>query len=263
MKVLGVLALALSLGLPLRVRAQAGELPRFDVASVKVSAQPFLAIAATRSGGRIQWTTDLWYVLGYAYRLQPWQISGPVPGSVSIYAFELVTTADATDDQVRLMFQSLLIDRFKMTFHRMTKEVDGYALTVAKGGPKMEKAKDAGMPPLPEWVHAGAGDAAKMEGHVVSTMSQPYIGNIVGRRVTMSQLSEALQRITGTAVFDRTGLTGSYYFAFEYAQENAPPEITVPNLFAAVKDIGLKLEKQRGSVETLVVDHIEKIPAEN
>ena len=246
-----------------KLPAQTGELPRFDAASVKVSAQPFLAIAPMRSGGRIQWTTDLWYVLGYAFHMQLWQISGPIPGSTSIYDFEVVTSPDATGDQVRRMFQSLLADRFKLAFHRQTKEVDGYALTVAKGGPKMEEAKDKALPPLPEWIDAHSADSARMEGHVISTMNQQFIGDLVGRRVTMLQLSQALQQIVGTAVFERTRLSGNYYFAFQYASDDAPPEITAPNLFAAIKELGLKLEKQEGPVEMLVVDHIEKTPTEN
>jgi len=238
-------------------------LPRFEVASVKVSTKPYLAIAPTRSGGRIQWTTDLGYVLGYAFHMQPWQLSGPIPGSVSIFEFDVVTNTAATDDQVRLMFQSLLIDRFQMTFHRATKQVDGYALIVAKGGPRMDKAKDEKIPPLPDWFRAHSGDSAQMEGHAVATVPRAHAGDLVGRRVTMSQLSAALQRLVGSAVFDRTGLTGQYYFAIEYADDDAPPEVTLPNLFAALKELGLQVVKQTGAVETLVIDRIEKTPTGN
>jgi uncharacterized protein (TIGR03435 family) len=171
--------LALVLAHPPAIGAQSGELPRFDVASVKVSDKPYLLIAPTRSGGRIQWTTDLPYVLGYAFHMQPWQISGPIPGSAPIFEFDLVTNAAATDDQVRLMFQSLLIDRFKMAFHRQTKEVDGYALTVAKGGPKMDEARDEKIPPLPESFRARSGDSAQMEGRVVAISPRQYTNSLV------------------------------------------------------------------------------------
>jgi hypothetical protein len=46
---------------------------------------------------------------------------------------------------------------------------------------------------------------------------------------------------------DQTGRSGSYYFALEFARE----------------DLGLRLEKHKGPVEMLVVDHIEKTPTEN
>jgi uncharacterized protein (TIGR03435 family) len=79
----------------------------------------------------------------------------------------------------------------------------------------------------------------------------------------MKQFSEALQRQVGRAVFDRTGLSAQYYFAIEYANDDAPPEVTLPTLFAALKELGLRIEKQKGAVETLVIDRIDKIPTEN
>jgi len=248
---------------PSTIRAQSRELPRFEVASVKVSDKPYLATAPTRSGGRIQWTTDMLYVLGYAFHMQPWQLSGAIPNKAPIYEFDLIADASATDDRVRLMFQSLLIDRFHMSFHRETKVVAGYALTVAKGGPKMQEAKDETMPPLPDWFRAASADAARMEGRVVAIVPKDYTVSLFGRRVTMKQLSESLQRHVGTAVFDRTGLTAKYYFAIEYAADDAPPEVTLPGLFAALKEIGIQAEKQTGPVEILVVDHIETVPTEN
>jgi uncharacterized protein (TIGR03435 family) len=161
------------------------------------------------------------------------------------------------------MFQSLLMDRFKMTVHRVTKEVDGFALTVAKGGIEMQEAKGDEMPPLPEWIRAGRDDRANMEGHVLSTLEGSGISNFTGRRVTMLQFSEALQRALQVAVLDETGLTGKYYFGFQFATGTATPEVTLPDLFTAVKALGLRLEKHKGPVEMLVVDHIEKIPTGN
>jgi uncharacterized protein (TIGR03435 family) len=55
--------------------------------------------------------------VGYAYHLQDWRISGPLPGSDFIYAVDATTASAATEDQVRLMFQSLLADRFRMAAH--------------------------------------------------------------------------------------------------------------------------------------------------
>jgi uncharacterized protein (TIGR03435 family) len=253
-----------ALGMAAMVRAQTAAPLRFDVASVKVSDKQYLVIFPERSGGRVTWTTDLWYMLGYAYRLELWRISGPVPDSTNVYRVDAVTDPNATDDQVRLMFQSLLADRFKMAVHRVEKEVDGYALTVAKGGPKMEETKDGDKPAaLPEWMRKHSADAADMEGHVVATVEAPGVAAITGRRITMLQFSEALQRVLSVAVFDQTGLTGKYYLAFEFAQPDHPTDAEVPDLFSAVKELGLRLEKRRGPVEMLVVDRIEKTPTGN
>lgn len=116
---------------------------RFDAASVKFSAdQAALETRPTRTIGRFRWKTQLLYLLGYAYRMEWWRISERSnSGAVSvgsIYEVQATTGADATEDQERLMLQTLLIERFKIVSHRETKEaVQGYALTVTRDGPKM------------------------------------------------------------------------------------------------------------------------------
>jgi uncharacterized protein (TIGR03435 family) len=260
--------LAISLGLlhppPSHAQPQAAPLS-FDVASVKALTQSWFETAPKRSGGRITWTTDLWYLIGYAYRLQPYRISGPIPGSDSqfVYRVDATTAAAATDDQVRLMLQSLLADRFKMVAHRVTKDVDGYRLSIAKGGLRIREAKAGDQPPpLPEGFGKAA-DAAAMEGRLVAHMPTAGMVEIAGRGVSMAQFAEALQRQLGAAVWDETGLTGKYYFELRYAREHAPAGADAPPIDAAIPELGLKLEKHKGPVEMLVVDSIEKKPTEN
>jgi bla regulator protein BlaR1 len=236
---------------------------QFDIASLKMAPnQDVLETKPKRSVGRFRWTTQLAYLLGYAYNLEWWRILGDIPGFGSIYEIEATTDPKATRDQVRLMLQSLLIERFKMTVHRVTKDADGYALTVAKGGPKMQEAKEGEVPALPDWMRGPSADPASMEELVAPTLQARGIGAITGRRVTMLQLTETLQRLLNTAVLDQTGLSGQYYFAFRYAAED-DPDVPYQSLFGAIKELGLKLEKHKGPVEMLVVDHIEKIPTEN
>lgn len=103
--------------------------PAFEVASVKPVAGDTLETRPTRSGGRITWTTDPWYLISYGWNLQLPFISGAIPHA-SIFRVDATTGADATEDQFRLMFQSLLKDRFKLVAHVITKEGDGYALSV-------------------------------------------------------------------------------------------------------------------------------------
>ena len=260
--------IAIGLAHPPKLRAQSPPQTAaplsFDVASVKVSDLPYLVVTPKRSGGRITWTTDLTYILGYAYHLQPWRMLGPIPGSDHIYSVEATTSPDATDEQVRLMFQSLLIDRFQMKVHRETKDVEGYALTVARSGLKIQEARDGSEPaPLPEWFHGRPGDAAAMEGHVAATLPSAGVVAITGRRVTMLQVCESLQRVLGGAVVDHTNLEAKYYFAFQFAQNDNAPDNSAPALSVALRDLGLKLDKYKGPVEMLVVDHIEKTPTGN
>jgi len=187
-------------------------------------------------------------------------LGDPLGGS--IYQIEATTDPNATEDQLRLMVQSLLIERFKMVAHRLTKDVDGYALTLGKNGPKMLEAKEGEVPPLPEWLRRPSEDPAALEGLVVATMPTSGVEAIVGRRVTMLQFTERLQRSLHTAVLDQTGLSGKYYFALRHATGD-DPDTLFPNLSNAVKDLGLRLEKHKVPVEMVVVDHIEKIPTAN
>src|ERR1700753_3356405 len=64
----------------------------FEVASVKPSQQHYLQIAPERTAGRFKWTTDLRYLIGYAYQLPLSRLAGQVPGSD--YLYEVVATSD-------------------------------------------------------------------------------------------------------------------------------------------------------------------------
>jgi uncharacterized protein (TIGR03435 family) len=235
--------------------------PRFEVASIKPGGDIFSTRPA-RTVGRIKWTTQLCYLIGYANRLDFSRVSSPRCGV--IYTVEATFAPAATDDQVRLMLQSLLNDRFKLRAHRVTTQADGYALVIGKGGLKIKEAKEADEPPgMPEWVK-DTSPALRAESYISATMPEAGVIAITGRRVSMAQLVETLQRSLGMPVWDRTGLSGNYYFAFRYTQVFRPDlETDAPSLATALQDnLGLKLEKQRGPVETLVVDSIEA-PSEN
>lgn len=80
----------------------------------------------------------------------------------------------------------------------------------------------------------------------------------------MAKLVDTLRRVLGgKMVWDQTGVTGDFYFAFRYAQDDNP-ESDAPSLAAALRDnLGMELKKQKGPVELLVVDSMEKEPKGN
>ncbi len=132
---------AAALGAPLSHAQVTETQPVFDVVSVKPVAEPYMSTRPTRSGGRITWQTQLWYLIGYAYNLVPNRL-GPIPGSEKIYRVDAVTDPAATEDQIRLMFRSMLADRFKMAARLVTKDSDGYALNLSpKAAPRSRKLK--------------------------------------------------------------------------------------------------------------------------
>jgi uncharacterized protein (TIGR03435 family) len=214
--------------------------PHFEVASVKAAGDEF-STRPQRAGGRIRWTTQLCYLVAYAYSLDFSRVSGPKCGAT--YSVEATFDPAATDDQVRLMIQSLLADRFKLRAHRVTTLADGYALVIGKGGPKIKE------PPAPE-----------PETYISATIPQAGVAAITARGVSMAKLAETLSRTLQTPVWDRTALAGNFYFAFRFSEmPRADVETDAPSLATALQEsLGLKLEKQKGPVETLVIDSVEE-----
>jgi uncharacterized protein (TIGR03435 family) len=241
---------AIGLLTPAAAYAQNAPSRNFEVASVKPSPGGEFSTRPNLTRGRIAWTTQLAYLSGYAYHLDFSRVSGAHLGS--IYAVEATFDPAATDDQVRLMLQSLLSDRFKMRSHPVTTEVDGSALSIGKGGLKIREAKapDLGADAL----------SAVRESYIAATGPAAGVIAITGRKVSMSQLAETLQRSTETPVWDRTGLSGVYDFAFRFARDlSAESENVAPSLTTVLhEDLGLELKKQKGPLVTLAVDSIEE-----
>jgi uncharacterized protein (TIGR03435 family) len=235
----------------------------FEVASVKVAQGDILQTRPNRQGGRVTWTTDLWYLIAYAYKLQPYRMSGAIPGSAYIYAVEATFDPAATDDDLRLMFQSLLKGRFKMDSHTETKNLSGFRLSVAAGGPKISAALPDEKPPLPDWAAPRGSFLDAFEGKLASVLLSRGVYGIAARRASIPQFCDELQRLLGVPVLDETGLKDNFYFAFRYGDENQITDVAVPTLPTAIQELGLKLTRQSGPTEILVVDHIEKVPTAN
>jgi uncharacterized protein (TIGR03435 family) len=229
--------------------------PQFDVASVKRGGDVF-ATKPDFLPGRIRWTTQLPYLIGYAYHLDFSRVS--VPHSGSVYTVEATFDPSVTNDQVRFMRQSLLADRFKMRCHRVTTEREGYGLYVGKSGLRIKEAhpveQHGSVPGSENYTSTGL----TPDSHVFASAPLPGVTEITGRRASMAQLAQVLQRSTGMPVWDRTGLAGNYDFAFRFAGLGADVAADIPSLPTALKEsCGLTMKKQKGPVESLVVDSIE------
>jgi uncharacterized protein (TIGR03435 family) len=184
--------------------------------------------------------------------------------------------------QIQLMMQSMLVERFNLKVHREMREGPVFALVVAKGGPKFLNTKypeldavlrDTGLPPAqPAHMPPCTRGLACMT-----------------RRMSMSELAYTLWDFgdhgvvseIGRPVIDQTGLTGDYDIQLQWAPEfrpgmfmgpiNAnpgagagpPAESSGPSFMTALQEqLGLKLEPTKGSVEYVVVDHVDR-PSEN
>jgi uncharacterized protein (TIGR03435 family) len=183
-------------------------------------------------------------MLSYAYHMESWRISG-TPALTTIYRLEATTPPNTTQDHVRLMLQHLLIERFHLATHLVTRNInDGYSLTVARDGAKLQPTK-----PLPE---TGSGEFD--DGYVVGTIREKDTVLLRGRNASMLQLAAFMQRNLETSVLDKTDLTGRYDFELTCTRDE-----TGVLWASCIKRAGLAIEKYQGSVEFLVIDQISKL----
>jgi bla regulator protein blaR1 len=166
-------------------------------------------------------------------------------------------------DVNRRMLQQLLADKFKLTLHSEAKVLPQYALTVAEGGSKLQKASPGDTYPN------GVQDPLGHKGARMMFMGGKG-GPVTGQGVPISNLVGVLSRQLGRTVVDQTGLTGDFDFTLKWTPDDNPrgpdgtpsPE-TLSSITSAVQEqLGLKLEPQTGPVQILIIDHVEA-PAEN
>jgi uncharacterized protein (TIGR03435 family) len=146
------------------------------------------------------------------------------------------------------MLQKVLADRFKMKSHFETRDTQGYALVLAKGGSKLTEIE----PPVgPNGVKVNGGRRiGRGEYQSMGMWRLPFV------RYLMQDL--------GCVVVDKTGLTGYYNYTLKWTPENAEAtDASGPSIFTAVQEqLGLKLEPAKVPARVLVIDSIER-PSEN
>jgi uncharacterized protein (TIGR03435 family) len=246
-------------GLPVLPCCGQGSQPDFEVASIKLGGDVF-SPKPQISPGRIVWTTQFAYLVAYAYDLEFNRVSGAGLGVV--YSLNATFESGQSEDDVRRMLQSLLQERFKLRFHRMTKDADGLALIANKGAVKLKKSTERIDP---ECSRLGAnGPSVAHDGYVSASLMTASTVRIKGCATSLAQLSRTLERVLGEPFWDQTGLQGKYNFEFSFSQEvGADSQAEVPALATALQEsLGLSLHRQKGPVETLVIDHVERPSAD-
>jgi uncharacterized protein (TIGR03435 family) len=221
---------------------------KFEVASVKPNKSGDRDASMNPSpGGFYATNTTLKFLITWAYDVGDHQISAG-PNWINTERYDIVAKGQIdrpNSAQYRQMLQTLLADRFQLRLRRETKELPVYALVVGKNGSKLREADGVGM-----------------------TTGR---GRITARRISMERFAAHLGNRLGRTVLDRTGLQGNFAFELEWTPDPGQPlgpnptplESSGPSIFTALQDqLGLKLEPQKGSVEMLVIDHVEK-PSEN
>jgi uncharacterized protein (TIGR03435 family) len=209
-----------------------------------------------------------------AYDVKAYQISGPE--WLTDVSFDIVASvaAGTTKEQVQQMWQHLLAERLKLTVHREAREMPYYALVVNKGGLKMaEVPDDAASGPTASGGGGGGGSrpsaAGGGSGFARATADRDggteppggRRGYLRGSKMQITQVLVGLTNHVDRPVIDQTGLTGRYKVDLEWTVDS---DGSSPGIFSAVQEqLGLKLEPRKGPIDTLVIDHAEKVPTGN
>lgn len=228
----------------LLVPAQQPPAPAFEVASIKpardIQQQALsgnMHVGMKVDGARVDiGALSLADLIQTAFKVKGYQVSGPDWMKSERFDILAKLPEGADKDQVPQMLQTLLAERFKLAYHRETKDQSSYVLVVAKGGPKLKEAPPdpAVSPDEPAKEEKGAMTVDTGQGKVsvktdgrggavvnggkngVSRISMENgVMHMEMSKVTMQQLAEALTRFIGRPVIDQTELKGNYQVSVE------------------------------------------------
>lgn len=273
---------------------KAADMPAFDAVSVKpanpATREWMRGGPGTSDPGQFLYSgVSVSRLIVTAYGAKAYQISGPA--WMGAEKFNVVTKipAGTTRQQVGLMLQTLLADRFGLQFHHESRDLLGYELQIAKDGHKLQ-------PPAEIVSQADAAQESVLLQVGSDRMPPRNLGwpaiywdrslgwgilklsNGLFRAVGVSQtLADLVTRCEGQVhlpIVDKTGLTGRYDYSFDYAPDlpaNQQEESAVgtamdpgPDFVTAFqKQLGFRLEKKKLPIDVLVIDHVDRAPVEN
>jgi uncharacterized protein (TIGR03435 family) len=223
--------------------------PSFDVASIRPSANEVKfehdGRTETTPGTLRMQDVSLQTCIKWAYGVQDSQISGP--DWIDSDKFDIVAKAGgpASQEQMKLMMRTLLSDRFKLSFHRQSKELKAFVIKIAKGGAKVHPAAEPDAMPFRQ---------NSANGSVVRSMTIQDFGDFLAEPLHMP-------------VIDQTGLKGKYDFTLDFTpylpdpthnMDATRPDTTSIVMVAMEAELGLKLSTEKTSVVVMVIDHAEK-----
>jgi uncharacterized protein (TIGR03435 family) len=202
---------------------------------------------------------SLKYLVAAAYNVPLRAISGgPAWADSDRYDILAATPGETRPltEQQMAMVRTLLTERFALKFHTEPKEFAVYVLTAAKGGVKLKETETPGKEP-----------------YLINTVFPGDRIALPARNVTMAEFASMLQRgVFDRPVLDKTELSGRYDFDLEWTYDDnqfggalpplAPQTSGKPDFFAALQQLGLKLESSRAPIDAIVIDGVQK-PSEN
>jgi uncharacterized protein (TIGR03435 family) len=216
-----------------------------------------------------------------AYDIPIYRLSDPDDRLMPRVDVEAKMPVDTTREQFNVMLQNLLADRLGLKVHWATQQIDAYALVVAKGGPKFKVAAPDSPQASDDTSKNIGPDKVGPNGFPIPPPGNgPWVGaapdgkmGMRGHNETVAELARAIGPRTVGPLTDATGLTGKYDYTIFWSMTattaarrgtQAIDDPDGPSIFDAVQDqLGLRIEKRKGPVQMLVVDHVEKKPTGN
>jgi uncharacterized protein (TIGR03435 family) len=203
----------------------------------------------------------------FAYNVRDERVEG-TPAWARTDRFDIAARAPGEQplDQVRLMLQRLLEDRFRLRVRQERRERLVYAMVLARtDGKPGNNLRQADADCLTNGVPVT--DAASRKPGALVRQGETSRGTCV----PIELLASSLTRLVGNGVSNRTGLTGLWDFELTFADQGQAPTAvglavdpgSASSVVAALQEqLGLKLESSRGLVDVLVIDSVRQ-PTEN
>jgi uncharacterized protein (TIGR03435 family) len=222
--------------------------PAFEVASVKLNTggpESGFSVDIAPSGRVTVRNMDLWNLIRTAYHVRDLEMSGGPTWTkerrFDIHAQPAEGAAPVARELTMQMLQTLLEARFRLKWHRESREGQAYALTIARGGAK--------LPPA----HPGPG--------------RTKFGDLDTPSMTLDMLCQILESDVHRPVVNRTELSGPFAIRLKWASDRELSTVAAeapdaPLLSAIQEQLGLKLEQIKTAVDVFVIDSVET-PAEN
>jgi uncharacterized protein (TIGR03435 family) len=245
--------------------------PTFEVASIKKNTSGSQS-SSNRAlpGGRVTVTNNtLRNMLRNFNRIQPYQLVGG-PDWMSTDRWDIVAKAegDPPPELMMEMMKTLLAERFKLVMHRETREMPVYALVAIKTGslgPQLHRSTTDCVAVSADARARGVVPVVPRGGPLCGT--NMTTGRMATSSTTMADLARNLSTVAGRIVVERTGLAGNFDLELSWSGDaaegnavNPPPAANDgPSLFTAIQEqLGLKLDPQRGPVDVIVIDSVER-----
>ena len=240
--------------------------PQFEVATVRPFAPQtpdggFKMIGTQTDPGMVRMMAmRLLDLVCQAYHVKYYQVEGPAWTKTERYDITAKMPAGTTPETRHLMEQNLLADRFHLSVHHETKEVQTYGLVVGKNGLKIQPVA-ADRP--------GPGGFTRFHGP----------GHIECVKISLASFADLISGWMDHPAVDKTDVKDLFDFKLDFAMDPAllmapgfapkaaarqeAAEQDLPSIFTAVQTLGLRLEPKKEPMDIIVIDHADKTPTEN